>query len=111
MERVTGRLNAGTEVLEVEEVEEGKSWRRTVSVGCRDKSDLVSGLEKGVGGRNFNLGNLNQREGLGGLEVGVGGVEDALGEEAPEEEGRKDRKRSCKETELGVEGEDAEGVE
>ena len=72
---------------------------------------MVSGLEKGVGGRNFNLGNLNQREVLRGLDVGVGGVEVAVFGEAPEEEGRKDRKRSCKEMERGVEGEDADGVE
>jgi hypothetical protein len=82
-----------------------------VSLGRWDESDAVSGLENGVGGRNLSLGNLNQREGLVGFGVGVGGVEDALCGEDPEEEGRKERKRSCNETERGVEGEDADGVE
>ncbi len=85
-----------------------------MSLGRWDESDAVSGLENGVGGRNLSLGSLNQREGFVGFVgfgVGVGGVEDALCGEDPEEEGRKERKRSCNETERGVEGEDADGVE
>lgn len=82
-----------------------------MSLGRWDKSDLVSGFKNGVGGRNFNLGSLNQREGFEGLVLGVGGGREASCGEVPEADGRKERKRSCKETERGVEGEDAEGVE